>query len=50
MKPCSYDLTNEYYFKIRKENIKIIPIKLNEEERRQRRKGILKALIKEDNA
>jgi len=47
---CGCDLTNEHYLKTRKGNIKIISIKLAEGERRQRRKEILKALIREDNA
>ena len=49
VKACSCDLANDDYLKTRRENIKIISIKISEEERRQRRKEILKALIREDN-
>lgn len=35
---------------IERKNIKIIPIKLSQEERKLRRQEILKALIREDNA
>jgi hypothetical protein len=49
MKACSCDLTDGFCLRPQRENIKIIPIKLSEEERRHRRKEILKALIREGN-
>ena len=49
VKVCSCDLVNDHYLKTRRDNIKIVSIKISEEERRQRRKEILKALIREEN-